>query len=484
MKNNITKNVFRKHIWGTGLGIIILLIALAGINIGISRLEKRNGWRKDYSFNGITTQSETTLKVLAELPYSVHIYALFSHGQEDAPLMELLDRYAANSDLISWEQVDPALNPILISRFSQGTASVSSDSMIVYCEETNHWRILSPSDFISLSMDAETGTYNYAGYTYERAITSALVYVTQKDIPEIVILQGHGELDGEILNTFDRFLTENHYEVSYHKLLDENYEPSPEDTIVLFSPMRDLNQNELDKLIQFADQGGSFLITCDYTDPVEEMSNYASLLRAYGCIPRKGIVIADREDRNSYYNNIRIDLIPKMNSTDVTMDLVASGADTILMPGSRAFETPGDTDRNLMAFSVLESGETSYLKQLSAGMTSMEKEAGDETGPFTLAIQAQRVTKGGYVSKAFICGCSGMMTEEQIYAMTDVQQFVLRIMEYLTGKSSSNLDIMARNAVRPGLTARGNGAGSVIVTVLPLSVLLIGVSVLFRRKQR
>ena len=470
---------------GISAGILAALTAaVVGLNIGITSLENRNGWRLDFSFNGITTQSETTRTVLAELEHPVHIYALFPRGQEDAPLMELLDRYAASSDLVTWEQADPGLNPALLTRFSTATENVTSDSLIVYCEDTGRWRILSPADFISLSMDEETGTYSYAGYTYEKAITSALVYVTRSEIPRIVILQGHGELDGETLSAFDTLMTDNHYEVVYRNLADTDYTPDPGELIIFFSPMRDLTDAELAKINTFTNQGGSLIFTCDYTDPVGEMPNYAALLRSYGFIPKNGIVVADREDTASYYNNIRIDLIPEMKSTDVTMDLIASGAVTVLMPGSRAFETPGETDRNLMTFPVLESGEKSYLKALSADMTSVEKEEGDETGPFVLALQAQRVTSGGYVSKAFISGSSGMMTEEQIYAMTDVRQLLIRMTEYLLGQSSSNLDIMARSAVRPGLSARGNGMGALIVTAMPLCVLLAALIVLIRRRSR
>ena len=385
---------------------------------------------------------------------------------------------------MTWEQADPGLNPALLTRFSGGTSGVSSDSLIVFCEETNRWRILNPSEFISLSMDPETGNYSYAGYTYERAITSALMYVTRDEIPRIVILQGHGELDGTTLKAFDTLMTDNHYEVVYQRLADADYTPEPGDLLVFFSPMRDLTPAEMEKLQAFINLGGSLLFTCDYTDPIDEMPNYASLLRLYGFHPLEGIVVADAADGNSYYNQIRIDLIPEMKSTDVTTDLVASGADTVLLPGSRAFEMPGETDRNLMVFTVLQSGESAYLKRLSADMTSVEREEGDAEGPFALALQAQRATGGGYISKAFIIGSSGMMTEEQIYAMTDAQQLIIRMMEYLTGQSGINLNIMARNAVRPALSARGNGMGSLIVTAMPLAVLLAAVIVLMKRRNR
>ncbi len=77
-----------------------------------------------------------------------------------------------------------------------------------------------------------------------------------------------------------------------------------------------------------------------------------------------------------------------------------------------------------------------------------------------------------------------MMTEEQIYAMTDAQQLILRMTEHLTGQSGSNLEIMGKSAVRPALSARGNGMGSVIVTVMPLAVLMAAAIVLLRRKNR
>lgn len=171
------------------LALFLLAAFLLGLNIFTTRMEKKYGWKTDYSFNGITTQSETTRQVLDELKYPVHIYALFSKGREDAPLLELLDRYAASSDLITWEQTDPSLNPMLLTRFSSMTETVSADSLIVYCETTDRFRILSPASFISLSMDEETGTYTYAGYTYERAITSALVSVTREEIPRITVIQ-------------------------------------------------------------------------------------------------------------------------------------------------------------------------------------------------------------------------------------------------------------------------------------------------------
>ena len=98
----------------SALMLALVLAALVALNVGVQALEKKNGWRIDLSFNAITSQSSETVEILKTLKDPVRIYALFQKGNEDAPLMELLDRYSAASDLVTWEQVDPALNPALL----------------------------------------------------------------------------------------------------------------------------------------------------------------------------------------------------------------------------------------------------------------------------------------------------------------------------------------------------------------------------------
>mgnify|MGYP002855766135 FL=1 len=475
----------RIHRGGLSTALLLaMIVALVGLNVGVTALEKQNGWRMDFSFNGVTTQSEATKQVLAALDKPVHIYALFQKGGEDLPLMELLNRYAAVCDRVTWEQMDPSMNPGLLSRFTSENDAPTLDSLIVFCQETDRYRILNPEDFVSLSLDTDSGTFSYAGYTYERALTYAIEYVTRDSIPRAVIIQGHGELDESALAAFTALLEANHWEVSWQNSAQADWTPDPEDLLIFFSPMRDISEVELKKIVAFANAGGSLMFTCDYSDPIGNMPNYASLLRAYGFVAKEGIVVASREEPDSYYNNIRIDLIPEMLSTDITMALLAAGSNTLLAPGCRAFETPEETDRNLIVMPLLQSGETAYLKVVDATMTHMEKEEGEETGPFTLALQARRITTEGYVSKAFIAGSSTMLTDEQIYTMTDSKKLVIAVVDFLLDTASAGLDIPARDAMRPALSARSNRLGSLIVTALPMSVLLLSLVVLLPRRKK
>ena len=464
--------------------IVMILAAIIALNAGVYALEKKKGWRIDLSFNGITSQSAETAQVLEKLKDPVEIYALFRKGDEDAPLLELLDRYAASSEMVTWKQVDPALNPALLNRFTTDSVTPVSDDLIVYCEKTNRFRVLGPDDYVSVGMDTETGEYTYTGWTYERSITAAIAYVTKERIPKAVVLQGHGEMDSDTLQYFRGLLEANQYEVTFEDLAAAAFTPDPEDLLIFFSPVRDLTEPELKKLTDFAAKGGSFLFACDYTDPISSMPNYAALLRSYGFSPLEGIVIADAADTDTYYNGNPVWLLPEMCSTDVTIDLIATGTNHLLLPGTRAFAEPEESDRNLTEAVVLRSGATSYRKELTAATTDIGKADGDEENAFPLALEARRVTTEGYISRAFIIGCSAALADQQLYAMTDSQQVTIRVMEFLLKTDASDLQIAPKEASRPALGTGSTNLGSVLLVALPLAVLFAAILILGPRRNR
>ena len=468
------------------LSTLILCVALAALivlNLIFTTLEKRNGWRADFSFNALTTQSETTLRVLEQLPYPVHIWALYQKGSEDLPLMELLDRYAAASDMVTWEQADVALNPGLLTRFHSevSTETVTNDTLIISCEATGRWKVLSYTDFITWSLNYEEGVYEPAGLAYESRITSAIAYVTQDRVPRIIAAQGHGELDEAATGALSELLESNGFDVQYGRLAE--FELSPDDLVMLLSPVYDLTGGELETLADFAEQGGSILFTCDYTDPVAQMPNVAALLRSYGFLPKEGVVVASADEPGTYYDNMRINLIPYMLPGEITADLTG-GYNTLLLTGCRAFETPGDTDAGLTVTPILSSGYGAYLRDLSSNSLSLTQQDGDEMGPFALALEARRFTASGNVSRAFVLGCSTLLTSEQIYLMTDAEEFILRTVQYLLDTAPTDLGIMAKTAMRPALSVRSYGLGSMLLVLLPMSVIAAALVILLPRRNR
>lgn len=458
---------------------IAILVALNGL---FTALEKKYAWRVDYSFNSITSHSETTEALLAELDTPVHIYALYEHGNEDLLLFELLNRYAAASSLITWEQAPLSLNPALVARFSSATTdnTVIADSLVVYCEATDRFRVLNAADFLTLSIDYDAGTYAYDKLTYESSITSAIAYVTQETIPVVYMVQGHDELDANTTAVLADFLLSNHYDVRYTTLGSMSL--TPDDLLVFMAPVRDLTDSELTIVTDFTSKGGSILFACDFSDPIASMPNYQALLRSYGFIPKDGVVVASKADSTSYFDGNRTALLPEMQPTEITLDLMLNDATTLILSSARAFETPEITDNSLSVSPMLLSGEGSYLRSMSSSFTSLNQQEGDESGPFALALEAYRFSDTGDVSRAVIIGSTGTLTSDYYYSMTHAQEFILRTMEYLVDSAASNLHVMARAAVRPALSAEALSLGSALLVALPLSVLAAALLILYPRR--
>ncbi len=487
-ENRGKKGLFRGKRGYGGISTLLAVMLIAGLillNLSATALEEKTGWWADWSYNSITTHSEETRNLLAGLNRPVHIYAFFRTGEEDGPLFSLLDRYAAASSFVTWEQADPGLNPALLARFSDDSVQVGADMLVVSCPETGRWKVLQAEDFVSLGLDGETGTYTSAGWIYERSITRAIAQAVQDTLPRVVISQGHGEAGKDETEALESLLENNRYETVRANLSDTAFSPEPSDILVFLDPVRDLTDEELKKAVDFAEAGGSFLFSCDYTAPIAQMEHYGALLRSYGFVPEDGIVVAERGDGSHYYNGVQFYLIPDMESTDLTFALLAEGRTAVLMPGARAFRDEEETDRNLMVSAVLRSGKQAYLKQLSGDTVNLEKTEGDDSrGAYPLALQARRITGKGYVSRAFAVGCTALLTENRIWAMTDHQELILRVMAFLQNESADGLMIQARDALRPALGIESIGPGSVLVSALPLSVAAAALLVLVPRKNR
>ena len=468
--------------------LCLLAVALCLMLILImDTVETNYGLRRDLSFNSITTYSETTEKVLDSLAYPVHVYALFTDGSEDLQLIELLNRYQASCEKFTWSQENLTRNPLLAQIVSSELtdSAVSSDCLVIRCETTGRTRILSGNDYVLYSYNTETGAYDAAGWTYEKSLSEALLYVTSDTLPLLQILTGHDELDEDEAAALEDKLTGANYQLVRVNLALGDI-PDPTAPLFILSPRMDLTENELKTLYNFAQLGGSFFITVDFDDP-DDLPNFFSLYREYGFEPLPGILVADPDDPASYYYN-NGQLLPEMLPGDVTDYLYANDYTHIIMVGARGLQMPGETDNSLLISTCLQSGETAYIRNfdenLSNEQISIEKQENDLTGRFALALSADRAFGDGTRSRAFIIGSSAIFTDTTGYMFSNTYsgELLLYATDYLSGGETINLDILARDAVRPQLSYADATVPTILLTLAPLLVVVIALAILRPRR--
>jgi hypothetical protein len=413
----------------------------------------------------------------------VHIYALYTPGSEDLALTEVLNRYQTGSPRVTYEMLELSKNPGLLAKFQGDTqTALTANSLVVSCEATGRYKILTPESFSTVGYSIESGQYG-VDLQYEKRITEALSYVTRAEIPGIMLLNGHGELEGDNVAALTQALTSNNYSVRSVNLRSGD-SLDPNELLMILSPIKDLAIDELESITAFSKAGGALFFTCDYQDDLSGMVNYQSLLRSFGMVPQNGMVIASADEPDTYYSDATTFLTPHVLPGEATDPLIAAGADDLIMAGSRAFETPSTAVSGLTVTPVLASGYKAYLRDIFDGNQGITQQDTDPVGPFSLALLCTRTQEDGTLSRAFILGSSAVLTESSIYDISYNLEFTLRFCEYLLNQKPISLDIISKPYTRPGLKEGSRAVGGVVAVALPLLVLALALVILLPRRHR
>ena len=473
-------NHMRRSATSLLLCLLAAVICIATVSIA-DILESRYALRADLSFNSVTTQSEATRNVLSHLTRDVHAYAVFSEGNELTDLSALLDRYQASSPHFSWSRESLSRNPLLLQWVSDdlGDSAVTTDCLVVRCEATNKIRVLTWDDYVAFGYNPESGQYEFTGLTYEKSLTSAILAVISDELPHIQLLTGHGELTREETTALESHLSNANYEciridLRHGDVLDES---AP---LLILSPTSDISDAELDQMLTFVQEGGSLFVTVDLTDP-DQLPNLYALYRLYGVEPLPGAIVADPNDRSSYYSN-PVELTPIMHSTDITQPLIAAEADFIILAPARALSLIGNGSVSLLQQVVLESGQSAYRRVPEKDDVDLNQQPDDPTGPFVLAVLCDRGFDDGMRSRAFFIGNSSAFTSEQIYSLSYSNELLLQVLQVLRNSDNLDLSILPRDAVRPVFNDRGSQIPVLLLTVPPLLVAVLAVAILQPRK--
>lgn len=237
--------------------------------------------------------SDQTESVVGSLETPVTIHWIVQSGQEDATLETLLERYQALSENLTVEKVDPVVSPTFLEQYDVG--SVYNNSLIV--ESEARYRYVDYYDIYTYDYSSyyTTGSVdmNFAG---EGAITSAVSYVVNDDLPKVYTLTGHGE--GSLSSDFQSAAEQDNVEFEELSLLSAETVPEDADCVLILAPQSDISDVELTALQAYLDGGGRLLLITDPPQEGAELTNLETLMAGYGVHAVDGIVV--EEDQANY----------------------------------------------------------------------------------------------------------------------------------------------------------------------------------------
>ena len=337
----------------------------------------------DISSTKLYSITSNTKVVVNAIEKDVTVYWIVQAEQEDDVLENLLAKYESLSEHIKVVKKNPDVYPTFADQYT--SEEVPNNSLIVECDERS--RFISFGDIYLTEENMSTYSYN-TSFDGEGALTSAIDYVVSEELPQLYILEGHGE--AELSPVFSEQIEKENIETTTFSLLNEASVPENADCVLIYGPTSDISPEEKDILSEYVTGGGKLMVLAG---PLKEgaLEKLYSLLADYNVEAAEGIVV--ESDREHYAFQAPYVLLPKIGESKITEPLIQENYYAIMpiAQGLKVRDTSGAVTE------LLTTSETAYSKTAGYDIASYEKEDGDIDGPFALAVSVDCENEGQIV---------------------------------------------------------------------------------------
>ena len=447
----------------------VVLVILIVVNVLAAALPT-TATQYDISSAKLYSVTSNTKAVVNALEDDVTIYWIVQSGEEDEIVENLLDTYDSLSEHIEVVKRNPDVYPTFAEQYTNEI--VQNNSLVVECGERS--RFINYDDIYL--QEADVYSYYYTvSFDGEGAITSAINYVVSEDLPQLYLLEGHGE--SELPTTFSDQLEKDNIELTTFSLLNVDAIPEEADGILIYAPTSDISTEEKEILASYVAEGGKLMVVAG---PTEEgvLTNLYSLLADYGVETYEGIVV--EADRNYYAFQEPYTLLPDMNSSEITDPLIEENYYTII-PIAQGM-TVGETPSDATVTELLTTSDAAFSKVAGYALSTYDKEEGDIDGPFAVAVSIENDNDGQIVWFSSSYFLDDMYNAYSSGANVDM---AMNSLSSLIGENE-NLAIRSKSLNYNYLTISDSTSSLLTVTMIgffPLLYLGIGIGIILRRRR-
>lgn len=266
------KEGFKRRSFIYSSNMLLVVVLVLGIVVIVNYFFAKYHHRFDFTESKMHSLSGQSIQVLKNLKNDVYIKSFFLEGNYNKNRMEeLFQNYAYHSKRIKFQFIDPDKNPGLVKRYD-----VTTDGTTILESGDKESRITTTS---------------------EEDLTNAIVKVSREKKKVIYFLEGHGEASTDDTEARGYSLAKQEleklaYEVKKITLaLKDNF---PEDCSILVIPgaQKDLLPNEVETIRNFIHNGGRVFFMVD----PETAPGMKSFLAEFG-IRLEDDLIVDRVSR-------------------------------------------------------------------------------------------------------------------------------------------------------------------------------------------
>ena len=446
----------------------ILLAILIAVNVLVSALPA-SMTRYDISATKLYSITSNTKVVVNALEEDVTIYWIVQSGAEDDVIETLLSKYESLSDHITVVKRNPDVYPTFVEQYTD--EAVQNNSLVVECGDRS--RYIAYDDIYV--QEADMYSYSYStSFDGEGAITSAIDYVVTDELPQLYLLEGHGEQ--ELPASFSEQVEKENIETNALSLLTVDEIPEDADCVMIYEPSSDISEEEREMLADYTKNGGKLLVIAG---PVQdgELTNLNSLLADYGVETCEGIVV---EGNREYYTVQPHILLPDMISSDITDPLIEEHyyPNMPISQGLIVSENAGDNVTELLTTS-----DQAFSKVAGYDLQTYEKEDGDIDGPFAVAVSIACDNDGQIVWFSSAAFLDDMYNALSSGSNSDL---AMNALSSLIGETEA-MAIRSKSLNYNYLSISGSTASLLkvlMIGVFPIGYLCVGVYVILKRRKK
>jgi ABC-type uncharacterized transport system involved in gliding motility auxiliary subunit len=476
-RGSLAQKFQRKSLMYSGNLALIVVLVLAILGLADYFLSSHNH-RWDFTAAKVHSLSDQSITVLRGLKTDVLFKSFFRESNYGRAAMEnLLKLYAYHSPRVKYEFIDPDKNPSLVKRYG-----VTQDGTTVIEAGDKEGRVTT---------------------TTEEDLTNALIQATRAQKKVIYFLEGHGEASiGDSGDNGDSSvkaeLEKLGYEVKTQTLALADRFPKDCALLVVPGPQKDLLPNEYETLKAYIAAGGRCLFMVD----PETQTTLPAFLAGYGF---------------KLENDLVVDTVSRLLGGDYFMPVVteyephaitSKFSYATFFPYARSVEVGETKPEGATVTELAKTSPNSWSeRELDQKQVKFDA-AKDKQGPIGLAAvvsfkttpaspaPASEASKPGQPEAAeapkaaegkearlAVIGDSDFV-RNHYYGLSGNGNFFLNVVNWLT-EESDLISIQPKTQMPRTIqltASQGRLLFLVSVVILPLAVLLMGISVWLRRR--
>lgn len=506
----------------------VFIAAVVLVNIVVSVVMDRYPLKVDLTSSKLYEISQDSIDYVKGLSRDVEILVLaeesyFTTNNYMKIVPETLDKYRQNSNgHISVEFYNMVNHPEITTKYKQYySGEFQEGDVIIACGD--RVKVLDFGDIIQTEQTPDYTTYTYkTSYTFvgEQSITSAIMSVTDANPKKVAFIQTAGansiyaETNKYSVAALHDLLDKNGYDITDVDLLNDNILPADYDLVVLPAPYNDLTEAMVTKLSDFLYNDGDLSRDLFYIADVKQSTtpNLDAFLAEWGVSIGDAIVYEGNTSQAQYVSTAIGTLsapVAVMAESDYGAQL-SNTSRPIVAPLAQPIRLLFESNTNRSTLALLQTSETAFLYPLNtqaddpADPTDVPASSEDaasttatsfdissaETGVqnlMTISTKTNAVNEDVFSSQLLVMSsCSMLDYYVAQSASYNNAEYVVSAVNVMVGKE--NGIVIANKALeQTNITVTEgqlSGLRTLVIVVIPLIVVVIGLVVFVRRRNR